>query len=299
VGVLLSRWVSRPVLRLRDAATSLGSGDLQARAPTGSGPPEIRELALAFNATASQLQALLSSQEQFVADASHQLRSPLTAVRLRLEMIGDELADPEPDLDRVATDVAGARGEVARLNRLVDGLLALATAERVGSATSVAAPIALASLIEDRVEAWAPVAAERRITLSAGPRQLVAFAAFDKVSQVLDNLLANAIDASPSGGTIRIDAAVPPPGRDLDGLVELHVIDQGPGMSEAQRAHAFDRFWRADAVPGSLGGSGLGLAIVQKLVESDGGSVRLQVAPGGGVDAVVVLPSSTERLPVG
>ncbi len=88
------------------------------------------------------------------------------------------------------------------------------------------------------------------------------------------------------------------PGERRDGTVEVHVIDQGHGMTAEQRAHAFDRFWRGSSSRGQLGGSGLGLAIVQKLVQADGGSVALLAAPSGGVDAVVRLPASTDRLTV-
>ncbi len=173
IGLLLARWVGRPVERLQAAATSLGHGELESRAPTESGPPELRELALAFNAMASRLQELVTSQEHFVADASHQLRTPLTAVRLRLEMLEDELTDPDLDRARLAEDIAAARGEAARLDRLVDGLLALATAERAGGPTRATA-IGLADLITERVEAWEPIASERDIRLEPVPRHLVA-----------------------------------------------------------------------------------------------------------------------------
>jgi signal transduction histidine kinase len=294
VGLLLARWVGRPVERLQAAATALGNGELESRAPTESGPPELRELAAAFNAMAGRLQDLLTSQEQFVADASHQLRTPLTAVRLRLEMLEDELSDSELDSARVAEDIAAARGEAARLDRLVDGLLALATAERVGAPTR-AAPTRLATVVTERVEAWAPVAAERGIRVEAVPRELVARVREDRLTQVVDNLIANAIDASQAGGTIRVEASTPLRAERHDGMVELHVIDEGRGMTPEQRARAFDRFWREDSNPGQLGGSGLGLAIVQKLVHADGGSVALLAAPSGGVDAVVLLPVSTDR----
>ena len=189
VGLLLARWVGRPVERLQAAATALGNGELESRAPTESGPPELRDLAAAFNAMAARLHDLLTSQEQFVADASHQLRTPLTAVRLRLEMLENELSDSEVDSARLAEDIAAARAEAARLDRLVDGLLALATAERAGVPTR-AAPIRLATMVKERVEAWAPVAAERGIRVEAVPRELVARATEDRLTQVVDNLIA-------------------------------------------------------------------------------------------------------------
>jgi signal transduction histidine kinase len=100
------------------------------------------------------------------------------------------------------------------------------------------------------------------------------------VAQVLDNLVANALDHAPGGSTITV--AVRPAG----GWIELHVLDEGPGLTPEQRARAFDRFWRGGS---GHGGSGLGLAIVRRLVEADDGEVELAVAPGGGLDAVVRL----------
>jgi signal transduction histidine kinase len=297
VGLLLARSVVRPVQRLRSAATALGAGDLESRAPADAGPPEIRDLASAFNTTAGRLQSLLTAQEQFVADASHQLRSPLTAVRLRLEVLETELAVPEPEIDRVLEDVAAARGELARLNRLVDGLLALASAERAAASISCE-PVALAGLVQERVEAWESIAAERGVSLVAVPRRLVAMATVDRISQVLDNLIANAIDASPVGGSIRVEATSPSSPRRGERYVELHVIDEGLGMTAEQRAHAADRFWRGGSTRGYLGGSGLGLAIVQKLVQADGGSVELRAAATGGLEAVVRLAAATEAVPV-
>lgn len=297
VGLLLARWVTRPIERLQAAATSLGAGELDRRAPADGGPPELRELARAFNGMAGRLEELVHSQEQFVADASHQLRTPLTAIRLRLEMLDDEVDAPDVDEERLREDVAAAQGEAARLARLIDGLLALATAERLGGA-GPSTPLQLAALISERVEAWTPIASEHGVQLEAVPRRLVALGTEDRVTQVLDNLLANALDASPPGSTIRVVATTPAKAEDRHGTVELHVIDEGQGMSAEQRARAFDRFWTTSSGRTSLGGSGLGLAIVEKLVHADGGSVALLAAPSGGVDAVVRLRAATDIEPV-
>ena len=138
-----------------------------------------------------------------------------------------------------------------------------------------------AACVHDRAEMWRPLADERGVRLAvevesaatarAGPQRLV---------QVLDNLVANALDHAPAGTTVTISADGAPP------WVELRVRDEGAGMTPEQRARAFDGFWRATSGPG---GSGLGLAIVRKLVEADGGEIELAPAPGGGTDAVVRL----------
>ncbi|MGA0068486.1 MAG: histidine kinase dimerization/phospho-acceptor domain-containing protein, partial [Miltoncostaeaceae bacterium] len=124
VGWLIARWVQRPLGRLEQVADAVGAGDLSARAPEDAGPPEVRALAYRFNAMVAQVDALVGSQEAFVADASHQLRTPLTGMRLRIENLGAE-AGPAGDADARA-----ALAEVDRLAQLVDSLLVLARAER-------------------------------------------------------------------------------------------------------------------------------------------------------------------------
>ena len=280
VGVLLARSVTKPLRELEAAAVDIGDGDLGRRAPEDQGPPEVRKLAGAFNRTAERLQDLVGSQEAFVADASHQLRTPLTALRLRLENAEAE-AGPEQ-----AADLQEAVAEAERLGRLVDGLLVLARADRVEAARSARA-LDARELVEERVAIWRPLAEERDVRLDTDvPGALTVQADPDRLSQVLDNLVANALDAAPAGTAVRLT------GRDLGGQrVALHVIDDGPGLSPEQRTRAFDRLWRASTTSDGLGGSGLGLAIVARLVHADGGSARLDEAPGGGIDAVVELPS--------
>jgi signal transduction histidine kinase len=280
VGILLARWVTRPIADLRDAATRIGDGELDARADQVHGPPEVRELAESFNTTALRLEQLVTAQEQFVADASHQLRTPLTALRLRLEMLEtEEGSDATEDLD-------AARSEVQRLSRLVDGLLALARAERAAGAVPPP-PIALAEVLDERCNAWRPVADERSVVLECPEGRLEGRATPDHLSQALDNLIANALEVAPPGSTITLSVTR----GTTAGTVEVHVTDHGPGLDADQRAHAFDRFWRATSTRSELGGSGLGLAIVQKLTTADGGHAELRETPGGGVDAVLVLQS--------
>jgi signal transduction histidine kinase len=275
LGVLLARWVTRPLAGLRDAATRIGDGELDTRADEDRGPPEVRELAGAFNSTAVRLEQLVTAQEQFVADASHQLRTPLTALRLRLEMLEDDQGG------EASEDLGAARQEVQRLSRLVDGLLALARAERAPGHAPEA--LVLGPALAERCAAWQPVAAERDVELEADGSAIAARVDPDRLGQALDNLIANALDAAPAGSAVRIWVAR------AGAAVEVHVTDHGPGMTVEQRSKAFDRFWRATSTRSELGGSGLGLAIVQKLVTADGGRAELRETAGGGLDAVLVL----------
>ena len=281
VGIFIARWVTRPLGELNGAAREIGSGDLEARADTSHGPPEVRALASSFNLTAERLRELLLAQEQFVADASHQLRTPLTALRLRLEMIETEVEGP------VAEDIEAAHSEVLRMSRIVDGLLALARAERSPGAGP--STIAIGPIIAERLSIWEHIARERSVSLISIPTALGATADPDRLSQILDNYIANALEVSPPGSALTIRTSIEVHGAARYTVV--HVSDQGPGLTDDQRAHAFDRFWRAEAGRSELGGSGLGLAIVSKLAEADRGRAELRAAPSGGIDAVVLLPS--------
>ncbi len=271
LGAGFAAWITRPLRTVEAAADRVAEGELEARVPL-EGPPELQRLGRAFNEMVAKLDALVRSQEQFVADASHELRTPLTALRLRLENLADgDDGEREAELE-VALD------EVERLGALVDGLLTLARADR---AAGVPVELDVAAAVDERVRAWTPLAAEHGVRLAAhiegSPHARVTSG---RIEQVLDNLLANALEVAPQGSSIDVTAAR------SNGWVEVLVQDRGPGMTGVELAHAFDRFWRA----GHTGtGFGLGLAIVRRLVQADGGEIELHPRPGGGLEAVVRL----------
>ena len=274
VGWLLARSVTRPVRELRAAANRYAEGDLRPLPPPRSAAPELVGLSESLSSMARRLDELLVEQRAFVADASHQLRTPLTSIRLRLENLQSHL--PESD----AAEVAAITAETERLTAIVGQLLQLARAEEPAPATTVD----LAALTRDRVDTWQAVAeaAEVALVLDAPGDPVWVAVAEGTVEQVLDNLIDNAVHASGAG--TRIDVAV----TRLDHGGALRVADEGPGLSDEQKALARQRFWRAEQSSG--GGTGLGLAIVDELVTRAGGSVRLGDAPGGGLRVEVVLP---------
>lgn len=273
-SVLIARSVSRPLRRLQRTALTLADGQLSARADVDAGPPEVRAVAATFNTMAARLEQLVASQQAFVADASHQLRTPLTALRLRLENL-----EPAVTSD-AAADLAAAIDETDRLGRLVEGLLTLARTE--GAQVEVVA-VNAADALRTRYDVWRPVADDRDLTLRLDLAAVPPVAAAPGViDQALDNLIANAIAVAPAGSAITLAA------HRADNVVELHVADQGPGMTETQRRRAFDRFWRAGTTDHD--GFGLGLPIVQRLMTASGGTVDLREAPGCGLDAVLRLP---------
>lgn len=281
-ALAVTRWVARPLRTLEAVTTALGHGALDTRVAVGDGPPEVQRLGAAVNEMAARLEALVGAQETFVADASHQLRTPLTSLRLRLELLEGSLG-ATADAAAGGPDVAAALAEVTRMSRLVDGLLTLARAERTG-ASATAEVVDLHDVLADRLDAWRPVADDEGVTLELEASPTAALATADRLAQVVDNLLANAIEAAPDGSTVTLTAAVGSAGP------ELHVLDRGPGLPDAARERAFDRFWSGRRSARGLGGTGLGLAIVRKLVDADGGRVELRDRPGGGLDATVVLP---------
>ncbi len=268
--------VTRPLRRLRLATERLAAGEDGVQAPDDEGPPEVRSLARSFNTMSSRLSSLLGAQRSFAGDASHQLRTPLTALRVRLEQAADSL-DDHPEEARLR--IEAATSETERLQHLVDQLLMLARTE--GRAVERVV-VDLADAARERVEMWQSLAEEAdvRVVSSTMPAAPV-LAAPEAVEQVIDNFLDNALRVAPAGTALEVVVQ-----RAGDG-VAVRVLDRGPGMTDSQRLHAFDRFWRAPDA--ASGGSGLGLAIVQRLVEASGGSVELAARDGGGTIASAVF----------
>jgi signal transduction histidine kinase len=188
LSVRLARWVSRPLAVLGNAASRLGEGELEVRASVADGPEQVRRLAETFNWMAERIETLVHGHRSWIADVSHQLRTPLTALRLRLDLLGPDVAD-----ERAAAELVGAQEEIARLSRLVDGLLAVARAE---SALPAKNPVRADLIAAERVAAWEPVAAERGVALTLRADGPVTIPLGDgDLEQILDNLVANAIEA--------------------------------------------------------------------------------------------------------
>jgi signal transduction histidine kinase len=270
VATALARWVSRPLSTLEAAAQRLGDGALDTRSQVGAGPPEVRTLAANFNTMAGRIESLVDGHQAMMADVSHQLRTPLAALRLRLDVLAQDSDEA------VAVELAAAQEEIARLSRMVDGLLAVARAENV---VTEPVPVRLDLMVADRAAAWRPAAEERGVTLTAvAPGPVSARLGEGHAEQILDNLLANALDAVPAGGHITVTATAGPQSP------RIVVADDGPGMTPQQRLAAFRRFTGTKP-----GGSGLGLAIVYRLVTSSGGSAELSETPGGGLTVTLQL----------
>ena len=271
VGYVVSITVTRRIRRLQEATEALAEGDLAIRADESAGAPELRALAQSFNDMAARLESLIMQQRTFAADASHQLRTPLTALRLRLERAHDLLeTDPAGAADRLAA----AEAEADRLGNLIEGLLLLSRTE---ASTAPLLEVDLAPITNERVDHWRALAAEHGVTLQyRGPVTARIWAVASAAEQIIDNYLDNALVVAPRNSRIELRIT------ESAELTTIHVQDEGPGLSPRDCERAFDRFWRGKS---DKTGSGLGLAIVAQLALASRGHVALTPRPEGGLDA--------------
>jgi signal transduction histidine kinase len=283
VGALVARRVARPVSRLERAAEQVAAGDLSVTADVG-GTREQRSLARSFNEMTARLAKLLRSHQDFVADASHQLRTPLTALRLRLEEADAALDGDDPAVAR--EELRAASGEAQRLTRIVEELLVLT---RAPGERPPAEDVDLGSAAIEAVDRWAPAAATRAIELIAEPRSPGPVqASSGDLDRVLDALIENALAYSPSGTTVAVVAEA----------AAMHVADEGPGLQEGEAEAVFERFRRGRAGRGTPGGSGLGLAIARELAGRWNATVTLTPRETGGTRATVAfVPAPTAPRP--
>lgn len=259
VGLLLARSVTRPVRELQAAAARFSGGDLTAGTIGTGAPPELADLNRSMNRMAARLDEMIEQQRAFVADASHQLRTPLTALRLRLENLQSSADEAD------ASELGDAIDETNRLSTLVSDLLRLARTERSPELVDTE----LARLLADRVDVWGAVAEQEGVVIElVGPgRSVRGRTVAGGLEQVIDNLLDNAIRVAPHGSTITLTLVA---GTEVH---TLSVADVGPGLSDDDKRLAMKRFWRGDH---STPGTGLGLAIARAIVESAGGSLELR-----------------------
>ncbi|MDG4861010.1 HAMP domain-containing sensor histidine kinase [Streptomyces sp. T-3] len=211
------------------------------------------------------------------AAAAHQLRGPLASVRLRLQLLQDHSTDP--------AEVLGILGEVDRLSRLIDQILAWGNGRHAEPE-----PVAVHDTAAARLGAWSAAAADRRVHLSLTGTAATAKHVHGALGHVLDIVLDNALKAAPPGTAVETIVRTAP------GEVHVEVTDHGPGMDEGQLAHAREPFWRGPAA-GGQNGAGLGLAIAAGLLEASGGRLELARAGHGGLCVTLALPAAAGRQP--
>ena len=270
VAWLLAGSLANPLRGLARAARRVAGGDLDARAKV-EGSAEQREVATAFNDMTGQMATTLRGQRDFVANASHQLRTPLTGLLLRLEAASLKSRDPEVD-----RELAAAEHETERLARLLSELLTLAGGgERPAAQTASTCP----TLSTPPGGAGGPTErSEHELVVEPGPPAVVAASAED-LAAILDNLTENALNYSPPGTAVTLTWGI-------DGdSVRLAVLDEGAGLDPDEGERVFQRFYRGSASRGGAAGTGLGLAVVESLAARWGGEVTLANRPEGGARA--------------
>ncbi|AZS46721.1 HAMP domain-containing sensor histidine kinase [Microbacterium oxydans] len=282
LGVLLvfrlARWVLSPVRRLDEAMVAIERGEMDARVAADDGPPELRRMAQVFNGMADEIERVMTRQQEFALNASHELRNPLNALLLRVEHLATGLGT------QWQHDVEETREEGRRMTRILETLLGLARGGRGDTAISA---VDLATLAARRLDAWRDVAAQRGVGLRAtGDSSVMSVTDRTIVESALDAVIDNAVKFSPEGAQIEIGAR-------RDGrLCRITVRDHGPGLTAEEAAAATDRFWRS-AESGDTPGSGLGLAIASDLLATVGGELSVASAAGGGLAVALVLHDGT------
>lgn len=289
-SLLWTRWLSRPLRALCGAASAMARGEYRTRVRVPPRRDELSDLAAAFNTMAAEIEAQEETRRRFVADAAHELRTPLSLLSARVEMLAGGVYAPgdeqwgalQAGIDRMQRLV----GDLQTLSRLESGrisidLEAVDTRQMLGRLKAAFEPAAAAHGVQFRIE-------------GEGCRAWIDPA---RMEQVLANLLGNAIRYSPKGGTVTLGAE-----SKADEHGELWVEDEGPGIPQADRERIFDRFVRLDdARDRAAGGSGLGLAIAAELVRLHGGLIRVEAArhgPGARFVVEVAAGNRPARSPV-
>jgi len=278
-SILLGEQITRPLHRLTAAAHRLAEGDLSTRLEMDR-QDELGTLAEAFDHMAEEISHLLARERAFVANASHELRSPVTSIQLRAELLEMAAADEA----RRARYIHEIREEAENLGQLLQQLLELD--ELQAPATRSPAALDIAACLQKVYERLLPQAEHAGLTLTADvPASLpsVLMEARD-CETLVRNLLDNAIKYTPAGGQVQIRA------RAIDKGVEVVVRDTGVGIPAQDLPHIFDRFYRVDKARDRTG-SGLGLALVKEIVDRYGGEVRVESTEGAGVTMTVRLPA--------
>jgi signal transduction histidine kinase len=281
-ATLLARRLSAPLRDLEGAADRVAAGDLETVAPV-RGAREHQALAVAFNTMTGRVSRNLEAQQEFVADASHQLRTPLTGLRLRLEE-----AEAESTSAAARAHLTAATGELDRLSHTIDELLVLS---RGGERDAPGERVRLADAAQRAADRWAGAAAEHghRLAVRGAEVPAAVWCAPVDLDRALDGVVENAIRYTPAGGRLEIRVTA-------DGI---EVLDDGPGIPADELALVVERFHRGRGGRAAGPGTGLGLTIARELLRRWDGDLRLTPRPGGGLQVQLLLPRQPATSPVG
>jgi len=281
IALLLSRLITKPIDRLTRGIQRMGRGDLSVRVPVKGGG-ELKKLAETFNTMSEKLERLDKSRNQFVSNASHELKTPLSTMKILLENI---IYQPDMDNNLRTEFLTDVNSEIDRLNLIISDLLTLVSMDTNAMRLRLET-FRIADLVTEVVQRLSVVAQQKhqeiKVSLADGCEMHADHA---KLTQVIYNILDNAIKYTPPGGLIRMRLVRS--GRNA----VLTISDNGPGIPKEDQAHIFDRFYRVDkARSRDTGGTGLGLSIVHQFVLMHGGNVTVDSTEGGGTTFTIELP---------
>ena len=280
VGWVIAGRVLAPIGRITGVAREIQATDLSRRIRLQGPDDELKQLADTFDAMLARLDAAFSAQQQFLADASHELRNPLAIIRTNADIA---LSDPESHTDDLRQAVVVVKRASDRMARLVDDLLALARREAPILANE---PVDLTRAVTEASEEFLAPAEARGIVLDrAIAPGVVVMGDQDALKRAVANLIENAVRLAPGDSRIRLAVG------SERGMAWIAVSDEGPGIATEDQSKVFDRFWRADRARSRAdGGTGLGLSIVRQLAQTHGGDVQLQSKLGVGSTFTIWLP---------
>lgn len=283
LGFVIARWVADPLQKMVSAARAVPSEEIRPIEPAG--PREVQEVMRAFNSMTGRVQATQKAQREFVANVSHELKTPLTSIQGFAQAILDDTADT-PEARHQAAQVIQA--ESARMHRMALDLLDLARLD-AGTADLKMSPVDVTVLLNGMAEKFAPLAEHAGVTISVQAENLPAVMGDgDRLAQVFTNLVDNALKFTPASGKVTLAA------RAAGASVEIDVTDTGGGISPEALEHIFDRFYQADTSRArrERQGAGLGLAIAREIVGAHGGKISVRSQLGQGTVFTVHLPFS-------
>lgn len=287
ISLFISKLFTKPIASLNDGIAEMSRGDFSYRVKIKN-RSEFGQLAEAFNSMCERIENLDKTRSQFVSNASHELKTPLSTIKILIETLMYEKNPPREMLDEFLSDI---NKEIDRLNNVINDLLTLVSLDSKDTKPPVFAAIQLSEVLSENVRRLAPLARERGIEMSAVMKEQVTVDGdVSRLTQVFYNLIDNAIKYTPRGGTIKIELAK------SDAMARVRVIDSGIGIPAADLPHVFDRFYRVDkARSRGTGGTGLGLSIVKQIVLLHNGKIDVTSEVEKGSTFTVELPISTKK----